>query len=427
MPTAPTAASLSSPSPVLTRSSRLQQLPVYVFNWLDELKAAAQAAALASNRPMIDLGMGNPDNPTPSLIVDAIAEAVRKPENHRYPTFNGKQAYREAIVRWMARRYGVTLDPNTQAMALIGSKEGLAHLSLAYADTDHYSIVFSPYYPVHSRATWLAGGQVYHLAMTPENQYMPDPEAIPPEILANARLLFINYPNNPTAATATTDYLAKLVAFCRAHNIVLVSDLAYGEIAYDGYKPPSVLSIPGAIDVCIEFHSFSKTFNMAGWRIGFAVGNADIIKSLFHLKTNMDYGLCGAIQDGAVVALDNAESLVAPIVATYQARRDAVMDGFARLGWPIAEKPKSTMYCWMPIPPGFRYDGCPEKTGSKAWTQYVLDTTGVVVTPGVAFGDAGDAAFRVSLVSPLETLQEALARFEAAGLRYDSFSETVTA
>ncbi|MBK8189729.1 MAG: aminotransferase class I/II-fold pyridoxal phosphate-dependent enzyme [Vampirovibrionales bacterium] len=387
-------------------SPRLAQMPTYVFALLDDLKDQARARGA----DLIDLGMGNPDQPTPAPIIEVMREALLNPENHRYPHFKGKPAFRQAAVDWMARRYDARgLNPDTDIQPLIGSKEGLAHLSFAYADADACNIVHAPYYPVHTRATWLAGGHVYHQAMTAENQYMPDPNSIPADVAARARLYFVSYPNNPTAATATRAYYERLVDYCRAHRLTLVSDLAYSEIAYDGYRPPSVLSIPGAKDVAVEFHSFSKSFNMAGWRIGFAAGNPDVIKALYNVKTNLDYGVASAIQDGAIEAMTHGEAYLPAIVSTYQRRRDMMVEGFRALGWTI-EPPKATMYLWFPIPDAF--------SDSMAWVRHLIETADVVVTPGVAFGEAGDRFFRVSLVSPEETLQRALARLREKGVSY---------
>ncbi len=391
-------------SPVVP-SARLSNMPTYVFAELDELKAEARARGA----DLIDLGMGNPDLPTPRPILEAIAAGVMNPENHRYPQFKGKPEFRAAVAEWMQRRYHADINPETEIQPLIGSKEGLAHLTFAYMDADTYSIVFSPYYPVHSRATWLAGGNVHHCPMTEDNSYLPDPEQIPEDVAQKAKLLFVNYPNNPTSATAPLSYYEKLVAYCQKHDIILVSDMAYGEICYDGYRPPSVLSIPGAKSVAVEFHSFSKSFNMAGWRVGFACGNPGVIKTLYSVKTNCDYGVASAIQDGGIVALNRGEEFLPEIIATYQERRDVVVKGFQDLGW-VIEPPRGTLYVWLPIPKGF--------DDSKSWCRHLMDTADVVITPGVAFGDAGDGYFRVSLVSPVDTLQKAIDRLKAKGIHY---------
>ncbi len=386
-------------------SKRLTDLPPYVFAQLDVLKAEARARGA----DLIDLGMGNPDLPTPEPILRAIQEGVMDPANHRYPQFNGKPEFREAVSRFMSRRYHVEIDPETEVQPLIGSKEGLAKLTFAYIGEGDYSIVFAPYYPVHARATYLAGGKVHYCAMTEENHYLPDVETIPEEVAQKAKLMFMNYPNNPSAATAPLSYLEKLVAYCKKHGIVLISDLAYGEICYDGYRPPSIFNVPDAKSVAIEYHSFSKSFNMAGWRMGWACGNPGVIKTLFNVKTNCDYGIASAIQDGGICALDRAEEFLPGIIQTYQERRDVVVKGFQEMGWTI-EPPRSTLYVWLPVPSGF--------DDSKSWCRHLMDTTDVVITPGIAFGDAGDAYFRVSLVSSKELLQQAIDRLKAKGIRY---------
>lgn len=387
-------------------SRRLTQLPTYVFAELDELKAAARARGM----DLIDLGIGSPDRPTPKPILDALQKAVMDPANHPYPNFKGKPEFREAVSRWLKRRHNIDINPENEVQPLIGSKEGLAHLTFAYIDEGDISIVPSPYYPVFSRATWIAGGHVHHVPLTAENNFLPDLDSIPPEIAAKAKLFFVNFPNNPTAAIADLAFYEKLVAYCKKHGIVLVSDLAYAEICFDGYRPPSIFNVPGAKDIAIEFHSFSKTFNMAGWRIGFAVGNPDIVKALYSIKTNLDYGVSSAVQDGAAYALDHGEAFLPEIVSGYQERRDLVVKGFRDLGWPV-EPPKATLYVWLPIPPRF--------ADSKSWCRYLIDTAGVVITPGTAFGDAGDRYFRLSLVSSPETLQKAIDRLHEQGIRYE--------
>jgi LL-diaminopimelate aminotransferase len=387
-------------------SNRLTKLPTYVFAELDELKEAARKRGA----DLIDLGMGNPDQPTPAPIVKAIQDGVANPANHGYPNFKGKPEFRQAVSAWMKRRYGVDIDPETEVQPLIGSKEGLAHITFAYIDAGDYSIVPSPYYPVHSRATWIADGQVHHLPLTAENNFLPDLDSIPEEVAQKAKLFFVSYPNNPTAGVADLPFYEKLVAYCRKYGIILVSDLAYGELAFDGFRPPSIFNVPGAKDIAIEFHSFSKSFNMAGWRAGFAVGNPEIVKALYSMKTNLDYGLSSAIQDGGIYALNEGEKFMAPIVQAYQERRDVLVKGFRELGWHV-EPTKATIYMWLPIPPSF--------SDSKAWCRYLIDQADVVITPGIAFGEAGDRYFRVSLVSPKETLQKAIDRLKEKGIRYD--------
>jgi LL-diaminopimelate aminotransferase len=383
------------------------QLPLYVFAQLSVLKQAVKDSGIS----LVDLGMGNPDMPTPSLIVDALAEAVRKPENHLYPEFDGKPEFRQAIANFMHRRHGVVgLNPNTQVQPLIGSKEGIANIILGYIDADSICLVPSLYYPVYMRATTVVAGTPYYMPLLEENNFLPDLDAIPADVLAKAKMLLLNYPNNPTGREAPRWFYEKAVAFARKHGLVLVSDLAYGEIAYDGFKPLSIFEIDGAMDVAVEFHSFSKTFNMAGFRLGFAVGNPEIIKTLYKAKTTIDYGVCNAIQDGGTVALNNAETLVPPIVAEYQKRRDYMVPQLNALGWDCTT-PKGGFYLWLKVPPCF-------EGSSYAWVEYLMKRTGVVVTPGLAFGKDGDAYFRLSLVSPVSALKEAIKRMCEADIYY---------
>ena len=392
-------------------AENLQKLPTYVFAELDEMKAKARARGV----DLIDLGIGNPDVPTPEPIRKAIQEAAGKPENYHYPPFKGKQSFREAVANWMQKRYGVDINPETEVQALIGSKEGLGHLSFAYLNPGDVSLVPSPYYPVHSRATWLAGGVVHHLPLKEENNFLPDLDSIPADVLKKAKLLFLNFPNNPTAACADLDFYTKAVAFAKQHNLVLISDLAYSEICFDGYHPPSIFQVPGAKDVAIEFHSFSKSFSMAGCRVGFACGNAQIIKALYSRKTNLDYGVSGILQDRATYALTQGEQFLPEIIKVYQERRDVVVEGMNSLGWNIP-KPKATMYVWLPVPERFKTSNAESK--SKAFCQHLMDETGVVITPGVAFGDEGDQYFRISLVAPKEVLAQAIERMREKGIRY---------
>lgn len=383
---------------------RLKNLPTYVFAWLDDLKARARARGAE----LIDLGMGNPDQPTPEPVIQAIQQAYAEVGNHGYPPFKGTDRFRKTVSCWMNGRFGIELDPETEILCLSGSKEGLAHLSFAYIGEGDYSLVPEIYYPVLSRATWLSGGQVYHLPMKAENNFLPDLDNIPAEVLLKSKLFFVNYPNNPTGAAANLAFYEKAVAFCKQHNLILVSDLAYSEIGFDGYRAPSALEVPGAKDVTVEFHSFSKSFNMAGSRLGFAVGNPEIIRQLYALRTNVGYGTPTPIQEGGIAALAQCEQYIGQTVANYQERRDVVVEGFRALGWPI-EPPKATLYVWLKVPQGFT---------SEAWTEHLIDTAGVVVSPGHAFGKGGEGYFRVSLVTPRENLLKAFERLQKHGIRF---------
>jgi LL-diaminopimelate aminotransferase len=394
------ASAFKAPQP----ASRLSLLPAYVFAYLNQLKPKAVALL---GRPLIDLGMGNPDRPTPPAIIEAIAEAVKKPENHGYPDFAGKPSFRLAVANWMQRRYNVTLNPDTMVQPVIGSKEGIFHLLQAYLEPGTVALMPAFHYPAYERGTMLAGAELYEMPVD-DTSGLPDLSAIPEAVLQRARILMVNYPNNPTGAIATTAFLEQAVALCRKWGIVLLSDLAYGEITYDGYVAESILNIAGAEDVAIEFHSFSKTFNMAGWRIGFAVGAPAIIKTLYSIKSNLDYGVCNAVQDGAAFALDNAAQFLPEVVQEYEARRNLLSQGFADLGWPLL-RPKGAFYLWLPTPNG---------QASLPFVEQVMMKAGVVITPGSAFGKAGDQSFRVSLVSPQHTLTQALGALREANITY---------
>jgi LL-diaminopimelate aminotransferase len=387
-------------------SPRLTGLPTYVFAWLDELKARARARGAT----LIDLGIGNPDRPTPKVVTDAIAAAYADPKTHGYPPFRGTPRFLGAAADFMRWRFGADFDAQTEVLCLSGAKEGIAQLTMGLVCETDVSIVPDIYYPVHARATGLTGGSVHFLPLRRERGFLPDLREIPDHVLRGARMLIVNYPHNPTGAVAPLEFFEEAVALCARHGIALVSDLAYSELTFDDFVAPSVFQVPGAREVAIEFHSFSKSFNMAGSRIGFAVGNRELIEILYAVRTNMGYGTPAAIQEGAVVALANARELVPPIVAGYRERRDVLVEGFRSLGWP-AEAPRATMFVWLPVPPGFT---------SQEWTQHLIDTAGVVVTPGNAFGPGGEGFFRVSLVAEPRVLREAIERLRKAGVRFDA-------
>lgn len=386
-------------------SEKLVKLPKYIFAELDDWKEEARA----KGADLIDLGIGNPDGPTPAPIVEAAVKSIQNPKNHGYPSFKGKPEFRQAISEWMLRRYNVEVDPETEIQTLIGAKEGLAHFAMALTDPGDINIVPDPYYPVHSRGTWISNGEIYHLKLEAKNKFLPDLSSIPEDVAKRAKVFFVNYPNNPTAAIAPKEFYRELVDYCTKYNILLCADLAYGEICFEGYRPPSILEIEGAREVAIEFHSFSKTFNMAGWRVGFAVGNKEYIKFLYSMKTNIDYGTSSIVQDAAIEALRMPQSYVDDIAKKYGRRMEFMTEGFNKLGWNLT-KPVATMYLWMQVPQG--YD-------SKSWCRMVMDKTGVVFTPGVAFGAMSDNYFRVSLVAPDERLKEALIRLENANIRFN--------
>lgn len=385
-------------------AQRLQSLPPYVFARLDELKARAREQGL----DLIDLGMGNPDGATPDPVVEAAVIAIRNSANHGYPPFEGTANFRKAITNWYYRRYNVELDPDGEALPLLGSKEGLAHLALAYINPGDVVLVPSPSYPAHFRGPAIAGGDIYELILTPENNWLIDLSAIPDEVAQRAKILYFNYPNNPTAATAPREFFEEIVAFARKHQILLVHDLCYAELAFDGYQPTSLLEIPGAKDIGVEFHTLSKTYNMAGWRVGFVVGNRHIIQWLRTLKTNLDYGIFSALQTAAETALQLPDVYLHDVQARYRTRRDFLIEGLAELGWSVP-KTEATMYLWVPCPPGMR---------STDFALDVLQKTGVVFTPGNAFGSGGEGFVRISLIADCDRLGEALERLKKADIRY---------
>lgn len=386
-------------------SDRILKLPKYIFAELDEWKEEARAQGM----DLIDLGIGNPDGATPEPIVESAIESIKKPSSHGYPSFRGKLALREAISDWVKRRYNIDIDPKTEIQTLVGAKEGLANIALAYTNPGDINIVPDPYYPVLSRGTWVAGGKIHHVPLLAENDYLPDLTSIPEAVAKKAKMFIINYPNNPTGATAPVWFLEKMVEYCKKYNILLVSDLAYAETCYDGYRPPSIFSIKGAKDIAVEFHSFSKTFNMAGWRVGFVCGRKEFIDVIYAMKTNMDYGTSTIVQDAAISALNCDIKYVQEIMDKYNARREIVAKGFAKLGWKV-KRSSATMYFWLKVPKGYT---------SKEFCRMVMDKTGVVFTPGIAFGEMSDDHFRVSIVQPPERLAAAIVRLEDAGIRFE--------
>lgn len=388
----------------ISPADRIQSLPPYVFARLDELKAKAREQGL----DLIDLGMGNPDGATPQPIVDAAISAMQNPANHGYPPFEGTANFRRAITNWYHRRYDVKLDPDSEALPLIGSKEGLTHLAIAYINPGDLVLVPSPAYPAHFRGPLIAGGKVHSLILKPENDWLIDLAAIPDAVAEQAKILYFNYPSNPTAATAPREFFEDIVAFARKYEILLVHDLCYAELAFDGYQPTSLLEIPGAKDISVEFHTLSKTYNMAGWRVGFVVGNRHIIQGLRTLKTNLDYGIFAALQTAAETALQLPDSYLHEVQNRYIRRRDFLIAGLGELGWNIP-KTKATMYLWIP---------CPVGIGSTDFALSVLQQTGVVLTPGNAFGIGGEGYVRISLIAECDRLAEVLQRFKQANICY---------
>lgn len=388
----------------IRRAERLSSLPPYVFARLDELKAKAREQGI----DLIDLGMGNPDGMAPPPVIQAAIEALSVPHYHGYPPFEGTSDFRQAISQWYQRRYQVHLNPDTEVLPLLGSKEGLSHLALAYVNPGDTVIVPSPAYPVHYRGPAIAGAHIYPLKLTPTNDWLIDVSQIPEAVARRAKILYFNYPNNPTTATAPPEMFAEIVSWAKHYQVMLVHDLAYAEIAFDGYQPTSLLQIPGAKDIGVEFHTLSKTYNMAGWRVGFVVGNSDIIQGLRTLKTNLDYGLFSVIQAAAQTALQLPDSYILETRQKYKERGEFLIQGLKKLGWNL-QPPRATMYLWLPVP---------RNTNSTDFALQVLQKTGVVVTPGNAFGEGGEGYVRLSLIADCPRLAEVLQRWENAGIRY---------
>jgi LL-diaminopimelate aminotransferase len=388
----------------ISRADRLKALPTYVFARLDELKARAREQGI----DLIDLGMGNPDGCAPEPVIQAAIEALSISQNHGYPPFEGTASFRRSITNWYKRCYNVDLNSDSEALPLLGSKEGLTHLALAYINPGDLVLVPSPSYPPHFRGPLIAGGKIYPLILKAEQNWLIDLSAIPEEVARQAKILYFNYPSNPTTATAPREFYEEIVAFARHYEIMLVHDLCYAELAFDGYQPTSLLEIPGAKEIGVEFHTLSKTYNMAGWRVGFVVGNSDIIQGLRTLKTNLDYGIFAAIQTAAETALQLPDIYIKQVQDRYRDRRDFLIKGFAELGWKIPPS-KATMYLWVT---------CPVGSNSTDFALDVLEKTGVVVTPGNAFGEGGEGYVRISLIADRDRLGEALRRLKQAGIRY---------
>ena len=384
-----------------TQAERLKRLPPYLFKEIDRQKAEVKARGV----DIIDLGVGDPDLPTPGHIIEALKAASEDTANHRYPSYSGMNDFKYAVADWFVERFGVKLDPEKEVVSLIGSKEGIAHLPLAFINPGDVALVPTPAYPVYHTATLFAGGETYFMPILEGNCFLPDLGPIPREIAKRTRLMFINYPNNPTAAVADLDFFNTIVEFAKKNEILVAHDAAYTEMAFDGYRPPSFMEADGAMDVGIEFHSLSKTYNMTGWRIGFAVGNREAIAGLGAIKSNIDSGVFQAIQIAAIKALRNDQSCVRDMIQTYTRRRDLMAEGLREAGFPV-EKPKATFYMWVRVPDGF----------TSAQLAGRLLEKGVVVTPGNGFGEPGEGYFRIALTQRRDRLAEAIERIKALGL-----------
>ncbi|WMS89192.1 alanine transaminase [Pleionea litopenaei] len=377
--------------------SRIKRLPPYVFNVIGELKQAARARG----EDIIDLSMGNPDQPTPQHIVDKMVEAAQDPRTHRYSQSKGIPRLRQAICHWYQRNYQVELDPETEAIVTIGSKEGLAHLALATMERGDSVIVPNPAYPIHPYGFVIAGADILHVPATNREEFFAAVEQTLRMTWPKPKMLLLNFPANPTTDTVDLSFFERVVALAKEHNIWVVQDLAYADIVFDGYKAPSIFQVPGAKDVAVEFYSLSKAYNMPGWRLGFCCGNPTLIHALARLKSYLDYGIFTPMQVAAIHALEGPQDCVEEIRLRYQGRRDVLCDGLTRIGWPV-EKPKATMFVWAKIPEAFRH------MGSLEFSKWLLQEAKVAVSPGVGFGEYGDEHVRIALIENEHRTRQAI-------------------
>jgi alanine-synthesizing transaminase len=381
---------------------RIKRLPPYVFTEVNSLKAKARAAG----RDVIDLGMGNPDGPTPPHIVAKLVEAVQNPKTHGYSVSRGIAGLRRACAAYYARRFAVELDPEREVIVSLGSKEGFANLAQAITAPGDIILVPNPCYPIHAFGFIMAGAAVRHVPVGPEVDFLGELKKAVQHSIPAPLAIVLNFPANPTAQTVDLDFYGEVVAFCRRHNIIVLSDLAYAELYFDDRPPPSILEVPGARDIAVEFTSLSKTYSMAGWRIGFAVGNARLIAALARVKSYLDYGAFTPIQVAATAALNGPQDCIAEIRERYRARRDVLVDGLWQAGWPIPE-PEATMFAWAPIPPAYR------EIGSLAFSKLLLEQANVAVSPGVGFGEYGEGFVRIALVENRQRLRQATRNIKA--------------
>jgi LL-diaminopimelate aminotransferase len=377
-------------------ASRIDDLPPYLFAEIDRKVAEARARGA----DIVSFGVGDPDVQTPPHVVDALSAAARNPSTHRYPSYTGMPQFRSAIASWYGRRFGVTLDPEAQVQPLVGSKEGIFHLPVAFIDPGDVALVPDPGYPVYETGTILAGGEAVLMPLLPDNDFMPDFGSIPGEILERARVLWLNYPSNPTAATVDRNFFEGAIEFCRDHDLLLAHDAAYTEVTFDGYVAPSVLEFNGAEEVAVEFHSLSKTYNMTGWRVGWVAGAPTAIEAIKRLKTNIDSGIFDAIQIAGIAALEGPQDHLRATVERYRRRRDLLCDGLKSMGI-VVEPPKGSIYVWVPVPDGHT---------SASFASFLLDEGDIVVAPGTGYGPSGEGFVRFSITLPDERLEEGVER-----------------
>jgi len=379
-------------------SKKIQSLPPYLFLEIDKAKRQARA----EGRDIIDLGIGDPDQPTPKFIIDALSQAALNPANHRYALDQGMPALRNAIKDWHKKRFNVNLNPDTEILPLIGSKEGIAHFPLAFLNSGDLSLIPDPCYPPYKGGTILAGGKPHLMPLLEQNNFLPDLKKISFFTLRKAKIIFVNYPNNPTNACASDEFYKELIEFATRNKIIIISDLAYSEMTYDGYRPRSLLEFPGAKEAVIEFHSLSKTYNMTGWRVGWACGNSGLVSALAKVKSNIDSGVFSAIQLAGVAALSGPQDYLKSMCQLYQERRDVLINGLNALGWNVA-KPKATFYVWIKIP---------SKENSISFAGRLLKDANIVATPGIGFGKYGEGYIRMALTVPSDRIKEALERIK---------------
>ncbi|HSB69644.1 MAG TPA: alanine transaminase [Candidatus Methylomirabilis sp.] len=376
---------------------RIRRLPPYVFAIVNDLKVKARARG----DDVIDFGMGNPDLATPDHIVDKLCEAARNPRNHRYSASRGITKLRHAICDWYRRRFAVALDPETEAIATIGAKEGLSHLALAIVEPGDVALVPNPTYPIHAYAVIIAGGDVRHVRLGPGEDFSANLVAAFRESWPQPKLLILSFPHNPTTAVVDPEFFGKIVAFAQEHDLIVIHDFAYADLTFDGYQAPSFLQAPGAKDIGVEFFTLSKSYNMPGWRVGFAVGNPRIIAALTRIKSYLDYGMFQPIQIASIIAMNGPQDCVGEIVRTYASRRDVLCEGLTRVGWKV-DKPRGTMFVWARIPDQFRM------MGSLEFSKFLLERAKVAVSPGIGFGQYGDEYVRFALVENEHRTRQAI-------------------
>ncbi|MGZ8374399.1 MAG: LL-diaminopimelate aminotransferase [Nitrospira sp.] len=382
-------------------AARIKTLPPYLFAAIDKMKQEA----IARGVDIINLGIGDPDLPTPAPIIESLAKAAKDPKHHQYPSYEGMVTFRKAVAGWYKRRFNVTLDPANEVLTLIGSKEGIGHIHLAFVDPGDVVLVPSPGYPVYPVGTGFSGGVSHIMPLTKANGFLPDLNAIPKDVARKAKLMWLNSPNNPTSVIMTKDYFKRAIEFAQDNQIIICHDAAYSEIYYDGRPPASFMEVDGAKDVGVEFHSLSKTYNMTGWRLGFVVGNKDVLAGLGKVKSNLDSGCFEAVQEAGITALGLDDSVTDAIRTIYQERRDTLIPGLKQLGLEV-DAPPAAFYIWVTVPKGYT---------STSFTAHLLEKTGIVTTPGNGFGAPGEGYIRMTVCTTKERLAEAVERIKKMG------------